>query len=61
LFEELPKEHQKVVDYLQKQQQVIDVIALDLEMSVSNLAIILLQLELKGIVKPIQGKIFKLS
>ena len=61
LFEELPKEHQKVVDYLQKQQQVIDVIALDLEMSVSNLATILLQLELKGIVKPIQGKIFKLS
>jgi DNA processing protein len=49
------------VDYLQKQQQVIDVIALDLEMSVSNLATILLQLELKGIVKPIQGKIFKLS
>jgi DNA processing protein len=61
MFEELPKEHQKVVDYLQKQQQVIDVIALDLEMSVSNLATILLQLELKGIVKPIQGKIFKLS
>ena len=57
----LAKKHQKVVDYLQKQQQVIDVIALDLEMSVSNLATILLQLELKGIVKPIQGKIFKLS
>ena len=41
LFEEFPKEHKKVVDYLKKQQQVIDVIALDLEMSVSNLATIL--------------------
>jgi DNA processing protein len=44
-----------------KEQAVIDSIALDTQIPLSQLVTILLQLELKNIVKPFPGKIFKLS
>ena len=39
----------------------MDIIALETQLPLSHLATILLQLELKNIVKPFPGKIFKLS
>lgn len=61
LFLDLTPNEQKVVDYLElKEQAVIDVIALDTNLPLNQLVTILLELELKNIVKPFPGKIFKL-
>jgi DNA processing protein len=62
LFAELTDQEQKIVDFLQqKGQQLLDVIALETHIPVYQLATILLQLELKNIVKPLPGKLFKLT
>ncbi len=62
LFLDLTEDEQKIVDFLElKEQAVIDAIALDTQIPLSQLVTILLQLELKNIVKPFPGKIFKLS
>ena len=62
LFSDLTSNEQKIVDFLKlKEQAVIDSIALDTQIPLSQLVTILLQLELKNIVKPFPGKIFKLS
>ena len=61
LFLDLTPNEQKVVDYLElKEQAVIDVIALETNLPSNQLVTILLELELKNIVKPFPGKIFKL-
>lgn len=61
LFVELNGEEQKVYDHLkQKDQQLLDMIALETDIPVYQLATILLQMELKGVVKPMPGKMFKL-
>ena len=62
LFLDLTEDEQKIVDFLEiKEQAVMDVIALETQLPLSQLVTILLQLELKNIVKPFPGKIFKLS
>lgn len=61
LFVELTKDEQKVYDFLQKNgQQLLDVIALETEIPVYQLATILLQMELKNVIKPLPGKMFKI-
>ncbi|MDT7832584.1 DNA-processing protein DprA [Flavobacteriaceae bacterium S356] len=61
LFVELGVEEQKIYEYLKhKKAQLLDVIALECNISTFQLAAILLQLELKGVVKPLPGKMFTL-
>jgi len=60
LFVELNNDEQKVYDYLfKKGKQILDVIALDCDIPIYKLAPILLQLEMKGILKPLPGKLFE--
>ena len=57
----LTYDEQKIVNFLKnKGEQLLDVIALETDVSVYELATILLKLELKNIVKPVPGKMFKL-
>ena len=61
LFIELNQEEEKIYEYLkEKNQQVLDLIALETHIPVYQIAPILLQMELKGIVKPLPGKLFEL-
>ena len=60
LFIELNPVEEKIYDYLQKNgQQVLDFIALEVDIPVYQLATILLQMELKNIIKPLPGKMFE--
>jgi DNA processing protein len=62
LFIDLSSEEQKIVDYLQKSgQELMDVLAFETNIPVHQLATILLQMELKQIVKPLPGKLFDLA
>jgi len=59
LFVQLDDNEQKVFDYLQKNgKQMLDVIAIDCEIPGYQLSSILMQMELKGVIKPHPGKIF---
>ncbi len=60
LFVELNSEEQKIYDHLQKEgKQLLDVIALDCNMPLFQLSSVLLQMELKGVIKPLPGKLFE--
>ena len=60
LFVELNNIEQKIFDYLFKNgKTVLDVIALDCQIPTYKLASLLLQLEMKGVVKPLPGKLFE--
>ncbi|MCH3881365.1 MULTISPECIES: DNA-processing protein DprA [Tenacibaculum] len=60
LFVELNETEQKIYDYLQENgKQLLDVIALNCHLPTYKLASILVQMELKGIVKPLPGKMFE--
>lgn len=60
LFVELNEDEQKIYDYLQKNgSQVLDLIALEIHIPVYQLATILLQMELKNVIKPLPGKMFE--
>jgi DNA processing protein len=60
LFLELNDFEQKIYDYLFKNgKQLLDVIALDCQIPTYKLASLLLQLEMKGVVKPLPGKLFE--
>ncbi len=62
LFISLNKKEQKIYDYLhQKGKQVLDVIALDCAIPTYILAPVLLQMELKGLVRPLPGKLFEIK
>lgn len=62
LFVDLEEDEQKIYDFLLKNEaQLLDVIALQTNIPVFKLAIILLQMELKGIIKPMPGKMFGVS
>ncbi len=62
LFVNLTKDEQKIHDYLyQKGKQVLDVIALDCAIPTYTLAPLLLQMELKGVIKPLPGKLFEVK
>ena len=61
LFLELNSNEQKVYDYLLKEgKQLLDVIALDCGIPLFQLSSILLQMEMKGILKPLPGKLFEI-
>jgi|TARA_B110000238_G_scaffold196498_1_gene237361 DNA processing protein len=61
LFLELNENEQKIHDFLHvKGQQVMDVISLECNIPVFQLSSLLLQLEMKGVLKPLPGKLFEL-
>lgn len=60
LFISLENDEQKLYDYLLKNgKQLLDVIALDCDLPVFKTASILLNMELKGVVRPLPGKLFE--
>lgn len=60
LFVSLENDEQKIYDYLQKNgKQLLDVIALDCDFPVFRISSILLNMELKGVVRPLPGKLFE--
>jgi len=62
LFVELTDEEEKIVTLLKSnEERSIDIIAIQSEMSMSKVSAILLNLEFKGIVKCLPGKIYRLA
>jgi DNA processing protein len=60
LFVTLDFEEQKIYDYLQQNgKQLLDVIALDCDFPIFKLSPILLSMELKGVIRPLPGKLFE--
>lgn len=60
LFVELNTNEQKVYNYLLKNgKQLLDIIAIECNLPVYKLAPLLLQLEMKGVVQPLPGKLFE--
>jgi DNA processing protein len=60
LFVSLNNEEQKIYDYLQKNgKQLLDVIALDCDFPIFKISSILLNMELKGVIRPLPGKLFE--
>lgn len=60
LFVMLEAEEQKVYDYLQKKgKELMDIIALECEMPIFRLSSLLLTMELKGVIRPLPGKLFE--
>jgi DNA processing protein len=60
LFVSLDLEEQKVYDYLQKNgKQLLDVIALECDFPIFKISAVLLNMELKGIIRPLPGKLFE--
>ena len=61
LFIPLDETEQKIYTYLQQNgKQLLDIIALDCKIPVFQLSSILMQMELKGIIKPHPGKMFEI-
>jgi len=61
LFVDLNENEQKIYDLLsEKRQQLLDVISLECNIPIYQLSSILLQMEMKGITKPLPGKLFEL-
>jgi len=61
LFVSLNEEEQKIYEYLQKKNnETIDIIALDCKIPIFKTSSILLNMELKGVIRPLPGKIFEL-
>ncbi|MEC4003460.1 DNA-processing protein DprA [Flavobacterium sp. SUN052] len=60
LFVSLEADEQKIYDYLQKNgKQVLDEIALDCDFPIFKISSILLNMELKGVIRPLPGKLFE--
>ncbi|MFP9097568.1 DNA-processing protein DprA [Flavobacterium sp. RHBU_24] len=60
LFVTLEPDEQKVYDYLQQNgKELMDIIALHCEMPVFKLSSLLLTMELKGLIRPLPGKLFE--
>ena len=60
LFITLEDDEQKVYDFLQKNgKELMDVIALECGMPVFKLSSLLLTMELKGVIRPLPGKLFE--
>ena len=61
LFVELNENEQKIYNFLHKKgKQILDLISLECNIPIYQLSSILLQMELKGILKPLPGKLFEL-
>lgn len=60
LFVTLDEEEQKVYDFLQKNgKELMDLIAINCEFPIYRISSILLNMELKGVVRPLPGKSFE--
>ena len=60
LFVTLEPDEQKIYDYLQKNgKQLLDVIAIENEFPVFKISSYLLNMELKGVIRPLPGKLFE--
>ena len=60
LFVDLTQDEQKIFQYLQeKRKELLDAIALDCDIVVYKTASILFQLEIKGLIRPLPGKLFE--
>lgn len=60
LFVDLDNDEQKIYDYLLKNgKKLLDIIALDCEFPVYKISSILLNMELKGVIRPLPGKLFE--
>jgi len=60
LFVTLTEEEQKVYDYLvSKEKELMDIIALECDFPIFKISSILLNMELKGVVRPLPGKMFE--
>ena len=60
LFVSLDNDEQKIYDYLLKNgKQLLDVIALDCDFPIFKISSILLNMELKGVIRPLPGKLFE--
>lgn len=61
LFVSLDDEEQMIYDYLQKQgKEHLDIMSLECDMPIFKLSSMLLNMELKGVVRPLQGKYFEI-
>lgn len=61
LFIDLSDQEQLVYDYLKgKQKELLDIISIDLQLPVHQMSVLLLNLELKGLVQPLPGKMYQL-
>ncbi len=61
LFVELTNDEEKIINYLKKEnKEFLDIISLECDLLVHKTASILFQLEMKGLVKPLPGKLFEL-
>lgn len=61
IFVELSQEEQKIVDFLkQSGKEQLDIISKSCEITVYKTASLLFDLELKGVVRPLPGKMFEL-
>ncbi|MES2747168.1 MAG: DNA-processing protein DprA [Bacteroidota bacterium] len=60
LFISLDEDEQKTYNYLQKNgKQLLDVIALECNFPIYKISSVLLNMELKGVVRPLPGKLFE--
>lgn len=60
LFVSLDFEEQKIYDYLLKNgKELLDVIALQCDFPIYKISSILLKMELKGVIRPLPGKLFE--
>jgi DNA processing protein len=60
LFISLDIDEQKVYDYLQRNgKQLLDIIALECDFPIFRISSLLLNMELKGVIRPLPGKLFE--
>ncbi|HLF52456.1 DNA-processing protein DprA [Flavobacterium sp.] len=60
LFVTLENEEQKIYDYLQKKgKELMDIIALECDFPIYKISSLLLNMELKGVIRPLPGKLFE--
>lgn len=60
LFVSLDNDEQKVYDYLQRNgKQLLDNIALECDFPIFRISSLLLNMELKGVIRPLPGKLFE--
>ena len=60
LFVDLDETEQKIYAYLQREgKQLLDSIALDCQLPIFKTSATLLNMEMKGVVRPLPGKLFE--
>ncbi|MCP2026377.1 DNA processing protein [Flavobacterium sp. HSC-32F16] len=60
LFVELEPEEQKIYDFLQKNgKELLDIIAIKCDFPIFKMSALLLNMELKGLIRPLPGKLFE--